>query len=255
MAEGNMSGSDSASSQSVRRSRRPHSTPRNFRHENRETSETPAVKPGSRSAGEGLGHTARMYVYEESHSGVVPMNHSNKDTRLSAESEEGRPLIKENAGPSNTYPTQGGKRVSQGLTGVRKAAREHKEMKFTALLHHMTVDLLRESFYSLKRKAAPGVDGVTWQEYETGLEDRLVALHSRVHRGAYRALPSRRVYIQKEDGRQRPLGSRRWKTRLSNKPWSPSSPRSMRKTFWVSRMVSARGAASMTRWMRCHMRF
>jgi len=96
--------------------------------------------------------------------------------------------------------------VSQGLAGVRKAAGEHKEMKFTALLHHLTVDLLRESFYSLKRKAAPGVDGVTWQEYETGLENRLVDLHSRVHRGAYRALPSRRVYIQKEDGRQRPLG-------------------------------------------------
>ena len=134
------------------------------------------------------------------------MNHSNKDTRLSAESGEGRPLIKENAGQSNTYPTQSGKGVSQGLAGVRKAAREHKEMKFTALLHHLTVDALRESYYSLKRKAAPGVDGVTWQEYESGLEDRLVDLHGRVHRGAYRALPSRRVYIQKEDGRQRPLG-------------------------------------------------
>ena len=175
-------------------------------HENRETSETPAGKPDGRSAGEGSGRTARVYVCEESHSGVLPMNHSNKDTKTSAESGEGRPLIKENAGQSNTYPTQSGKGVSQGLAGVRKAAREHKEMKFTALLHHLTVDLLRESFYSLKRKAAPGVDGVTWQEYETGLEDRLVDLHGRVHRGAYRALPSRRVYIQKEDGRQRPLG-------------------------------------------------
>jgi len=175
-------------------------------HENRETSEAPAVKPGRRSAGEGSGHTACMHVFEESHSGVVPMNHSNKDTRSSAESEEGRPLIKENAGQPNTYPTQSGKGVSQGLTGVRKAAREHKEMKFTALLHHLTTDRLRESFYSLKRKAAPGVDGVTWQEYETDLENRLVDLHGRVHRGAYRAQPSRRVYIQKEDGRQRPLG-------------------------------------------------
>ena len=79
-------------------------------------------------------------------------------------------------------------------------------MRFTALLHHLTADLLRESFYSLKKKAAPGVDGVTWYEYEAGLEERLIDLHSRVHRGAYRALPSRRVYIQKEDGRQRPLG-------------------------------------------------
>src|SRR5499425_2504359 len=201
-----MDRSDNASSCSVWRGRRPHSTSRNFKHENRETSETPAAKPGGRSAGEGSGHTTRAHVPEESHSGVVPMNHSNKDTRSSAESGEGRPLIKENAGPSNTYPTQSGKGVSQGLAGVRKAAREHKEMKFTALLHHMTVDLLQESFYSLKRKAAPGVDGMTWQEYESGLENRLVDLHSRVHRGAYRALPSRRVYIQKEDGRQRPLG-------------------------------------------------
>src|SRR5262250_3316186 len=139
-------------------------------YENRETSEAPADKPGSRSAGEGQGHTARMYAGEESHSGIVPMNHSNKDTRPSAESGEGRPLIKENAGPSSTHPTQSGKGVSQGLAGVRKAAREHKEMKFTALLHHLNVDLLRESFYSLKRKAAPRMDGVTWQEYESGLE-------------------------------------------------------------------------------------
>src|SRR6516164_7727609 len=168
-------------------------------HENRETSETPAAQPGSRSAGEGKSRTARLYVCEESHSGIVPMNHSNKDTRPSAESGEGRPRIKQNAGPSSTYPTQSGKGVSQGLAGVRKAAREHKEMKFTALLHHLNVDLLRESFYSLKRK-------VTWQEYESGLENRLVDLHGRVHRGAYRAQPSRRVFIQKEDGRQRPLG-------------------------------------------------
>jgi RNA-directed DNA polymerase len=175
-------------------------------HENRETSETPAVKPGSRSAGEGVSRTARAYVSEESHDGIVPMNHSNKDKRPLAESEEGRPSIKENARQPNTCPTQSGDSVSQGLAGVRKAAKDNKEMRFTALLHHLTVDLLRESFYSLKRKAAPGVDGVTWHEYETGLEDRLIDLHGRVHRGAYRAQPSRRVYIEKEDGRQRPLG-------------------------------------------------
>ena len=156
--------------------------------------------------GEGLGRTAHTYVPEESHDGIVPMNYSNNDKTTSAESREGRPSIKENAGQPSTHSTQSGERVSQGLAGVRKAARENKEMRFTALLHHLTVDLLRESFYSLKRKAAPGVDGVTWQEYETGSEDRLVDLHGRVHRGAYRALPSRRVYIQKEDGRQRPLG-------------------------------------------------
>src|SRR5215475_8820280 len=134
------------------------------------------------------------------------MNHSNKSGRPPAESEEGRPLIKENTHQSSTLSTQSEARVSQGLAGVRKAARERKEMKFTALLHHLTVTLLRDSFYALKRKAAPGVDGVTWQEYETGLEDRIADLHSRVHRGAYQARPSRRIYIPKADGRQRPLG-------------------------------------------------
>src|ERR1035441_4993919 len=127
-------------------------------HENRETSETPAVKTGSGTAGEGPGRTARMHVPEESDSGAVPMNHSNKDKKLLTESEEGRPLIKENILQSSTRSTQSETRVSQGLAGVRKAARENKELKFAALLHHVTVDLLRESFRSLKRKAAPGVD-------------------------------------------------------------------------------------------------
>src|SRR5215475_2270297 len=134
------------------------------------------------------------------------MNHSNKSGRPPAESEEGRPLIKENTHQLSTPSTQSEISVSQGLAGVRRAAREGKERKFTALLHHLTVTLLRDSFYALKRKAAPGVDGVTWQEYETGLEDRIADLHSRVHRGAYQARPSRRIYIPKADGRQRPLG-------------------------------------------------
>jgi RNA-directed DNA polymerase len=79
-------------------------------------------------------------------------------------------------------------------------------VRFTALLHHLTVDRLRESFYALKRKAGPGVDGVKWQEYEPDLQERLIGLHSRVHRGTYRAKRSRRIYIGKADGRQRPLG-------------------------------------------------
>ena len=134
------------------------------------------------------------------------MNRSNKDGKPSAESEEGRTLIKENTQQPSTPSTQSETRVSQGLAGVRKAAREGKEMKFTALLHQLTVELLRESFYALKRRAAPGVDGVTWQEYENGVEDRIIDLHGRVHRGAYQALPSRRVFIPKPNGRQRPLG-------------------------------------------------
>jgi hypothetical protein len=83
-----------------------------------------------------------MYVPEESHDGIVPMNHSNEDKRPLAESEERRPSIKKNAHQPHTYPTQSGKGVSQGLASVRKAAREHKETRFTALLHHLTVDLL-----------------------------------------------------------------------------------------------------------------
>src|SRR5712692_6261385 len=99
---------DSASSCSVRRSRRPQGTPRYFMHENRETSKMPAAKVSRRTAGEGLGHTARMYVSEESHSGIVPLNHSNKDGTSLAESEEGRLGIKENTLPSGTYPTLSG---------------------------------------------------------------------------------------------------------------------------------------------------
>ena len=97
-------------------------------------------------------------------------------------------------------------RVSQALDRVRQAAKVRRKERFTALLHHVNLDLLRLSFYALKRKAAPGVDGVTWPDYETNLESNLADLHSRVHRGAYRAQPSRRKYIPKPDGRQRPLG-------------------------------------------------
>src|SRR5215831_7295401 len=119
MAAGNMDRDASASSRSVRRSRRPHSTPRNFMHENRETSETPAVETDSRSVGEGLGRTARMYVSEESDRGVVPMNHSNKDGFPSAESEEGRLRIKENTFHSARTRHRAGLRVSHGWASVR----------------------------------------------------------------------------------------------------------------------------------------
>jgi hypothetical protein len=118
-------------------------------HENRETSEMSVGNEASRPAGEGECHTARVHVFEESDSGIVPMNHSNQGERGLRESEEGRLLIEENTHQSSTHPTQSGARVSQGLAGVRRAAREGKETKFTALLHHLTVDLLRESFYAL----------------------------------------------------------------------------------------------------------
>ena len=96
--------------------------------------------------------------------------------------------------------------VLQGLDRVRQAAKARKKERFTALLHHVNVELLRDAYFWLKRNAAPGVDGLTWKEYEQDLEANVVDLHARVHRGAYRALPSRRQYIAKADGRQRPLG-------------------------------------------------
>jgi RNA-directed DNA polymerase len=174
-------------------------------HENREISCTSWSKDQDRSA-KATNQTAGMNVQEKSDSAVVPVNQSNKEGRPSAEVGEGRAQTKENIVQSNIRPTQSGERVSQGLAGVRKAARERKQERFTALLHHLSVALLRDSFYALRRQASPGVDGVTWQEYETGLEDRIVDLHRRIHRGAYRAQPSRRVYIPKADGKQRPLG-------------------------------------------------
>jgi RNA-directed DNA polymerase len=147
-----------------------------------------------------------MYVLEESDYAIVPMKLTNREGSTSAEPAEGRAQTKENDVQPHTQPTQSGARVSQGLDGVRQKARDNKQEQFTALLHHLTVDLLRESFYALKRHAATGVDGVSWQQYEQGLEARLIELHGQVHRGAYRAQASRRVYIPKADGRQRPLG-------------------------------------------------
>jgi RNA-directed DNA polymerase len=174
-------------------------------HENREISSAPWSCDQGRSA-KAKSRTADMQALEESDCAVVPVNQPNKGGQRSAEAGEGRAQMRENIVQSHMHPTPSGKRMSQGLDGVRKAAKERKQERFTALLHHLNVDLLRDSFYALQRKASPGVDGVTWQEYETGLEDRLVDLHSRVHRGAYRAKPSRRVFIPKADGRQRPLG-------------------------------------------------
>src|SRR5271155_1834633 len=174
-------------------------------HENREISSTPWSEDQGRSA-KATSRTADMHVLEKSDCAVLPVNQPNKGGKPSAEVGEERAQTKENIVQSHMHPTQSGKRMSQGLDGVRKVARERKQERFTALLHHLSVELLRDSFYALQRKASPGVDGVTWQEYESGLADRLVDLHSRVHRGAYRAKPSRRVFIPKADGRQRPLG-------------------------------------------------
>jgi RNA-directed DNA polymerase len=181
-------------------------TSRHVLHENRETSEMSERTNTPDREAKVPCRTASMPVSAASDHAIVPMNPSNKDGHPSAEREEGRAWTKENARPSHTYPTQRGASVSQGWARVRQAARKHKQEKFTALLHHLTVDLLRDSFYGRQRHAAPGVDRVTWHAYATGVEERLADLHRRVHRGTYRAHPSRRVSIPKPDGRQRPLG-------------------------------------------------
>src|SRR6202162_1622715 len=143
---------------------------------------------------------------EKSDSAVVAMKPANKAGQPATEWVEQRAEAKGNTGQPHTHRAQDRGSVPQGLERVRQAARQRKKERFTALLHHVTVDLLRESFFALKRKAAPGVDGLTWQYYEVGLEATLQKLHARVHRGAYRALPVRRRYIPKPGGKQRPLG-------------------------------------------------
>src|SRR5260370_27919820 len=172
-----------------------------MREKPRAPSSNNQLRPANATSG-----NADMHVLEKSDCAVVPVSQPNKGGRPSAEVGEGRAQTKENIVQSHMHPTQSGKRMSQGLDGVRKVAKERKQERFTALLHHLNVDLLRDSFYALQRKASPGVDGVTWQEDETGLEDRLVDLHGRVHRGAYRAKPSRRRFIRSADVGKAPLG-------------------------------------------------
>lgn len=119
---------------------------------------------------------------------------------------EGRDVAKGNAEQSSTPRTQSRTGVSIGLEGVREAARLNRSQKFTTLLHHIDVNMLTESYLHLKRASAPGIDGVTWRDYQDGFEERIVRLHEAVHRGTYRALPSKRSYIPKADGSKRALG-------------------------------------------------
>ena len=142
----------------------------------------------------------------ESYSGIVPTKRTNEGQGGPKEIVEGRPLTKENAEEPNPNRTPSRENGPSGLDRVRQTAKAGQGGKFTALLHHVDVDLLRSSYYSLKRRAAAGVDGMTWEEYGENLEERLADLHGRIHRGGYRAKPSRRVWIPKSDGRQRPLG-------------------------------------------------
>jgi len=156
-----------------------------------------------------------MHDHEESDAGIVAEKPANKAWQLrgakpcaallAAEWVEPRPATKGNVDQQSTRRAQDRESVSHALGRIRQAARQRKKEKFTALFHHIRPEMLRMAFYAIKRDAAPGVDGMTWRTYEAELDQRIADLHDRVQRGAYRALPARRTYIPKPDGRQRPL--------------------------------------------------
>ncbi len=179
----------------------------NSLHGNREIPTLPVADGATGRPEKATRRTSGMHGAGKSDGCIVPQKPPNQDgPPTSAEVVEGRRPAKGNALPQAPCRTQSRVDGSSGLQRVREAARRDKRARFTALTHHVTVDLLRDSFYALKQQAAPGVDGLTWPEYEDGLDDRLVDLQRRVHTGTYRAQPSKRAYIPKPDGRQRPLG-------------------------------------------------
>src|SRR6266852_2156833 len=180
----------------------------NSTRENRETPSAPVAKAATGRLEKAMSQESNMHAGGESDGCVLPSKCPNKGGQPPAEGMEGRQPTKENIGQATAPRTQSRSSELSDLLGVRKAARKDKRPRFTALLHHVTVNLLRDSYFALKRDAAPGVDGMTWKEYETGLDEKLADLHGRIHRGTYRAQPSKRAYIPKADGRQRPLGKR-----------------------------------------------
>src|SRR5258707_2386688 len=147
-----------------------------------------------------------MQGTKKSDPSVVPEKPANKAEQHAAESVEGRGGTKRNAELQSTVRTQGREAVTQAQARIRGAVNRNKKEKLTALLHHVSIDVLRWAFFNLKKRAAPGVDGLTWADYAADLDRNLTDLHARIHSGAYRALPSRRQYIPKADGKQRKLG-------------------------------------------------
>jgi len=176
-----------------------------FLHRSWEISSVPESRdPGG--AGKAASRNPVINAGEKSDTPIRPEKSPNKGM-LPAEAMEERGVAQGNTDKVPALRTQSrDSRASMGLEGVREAARSNKRLRFTALLHHITPELLTQSFYALKRQASAGVDGVTWKEYESLLPERIPKLHREIHTGAYRALPSRRVFIPKADGRQRPLG-------------------------------------------------
>jgi group II intron reverse transcriptase/maturase len=147
-----------------------------------------------------------MHADEESDEAVRAEKRPNKGGQPPAEAVEQRASPKGNGRQTAAARTLRRSPASNGLAAVRLAAQRNKQTRFTALLHHITIDLLKQSFRALERNAAPGIDGMTWHAYqEENLEGKLLDLHGRIHRGSYRARPAKRTYIPKADGSQRPL--------------------------------------------------
>src|ERR1700691_2985435 len=161
------------------------------------------LRPGPHREGEEP--EPMMHERGKSDTAVGAKNPANKAERSAAELVEQRAVTKGNADQQSTRRAQERESVSQALGRIRQAAKQRKKEKFTALFHHISVGLLRLAFFEIKKDAAPGADGLTWQDYEADLDRNIEDLHDRVHRGAYRAQPSRRLYIPKPDGRQRPI--------------------------------------------------
>ena len=151
-----------------------------------------------------------MNDHEKSHTVVVPAKSRNKEAEAQADATadgmEGRTVPKGNSTKGDMCRTQSRESMTSALGRVREVARRNPKMRFTALLHHVTIERLSSAYGQLRKRAAAGVDGVRWDEYGERLEENIRELHVRIHQGGYRPQPSRRVFIEKADGSQRALG-------------------------------------------------
>ena len=224
-------------------------TPGSFLHRSWEISAAPgAATPGS--SGKAKCHTPEQPAVEKPDTLILPGKPSNKGDDP-AEMVEGRSVAKGNAEQVPAPRTQSRNScASTGLDSVRQAARRNRRLRFTALLHHITPQLLVDGFCSLQRNAAAGVDGVTWREYEKILPQRVIELHRMIHAGAYRATPSRRVYIPKADGRQRPLGIASIEDKIVQQAVVTVLSAIYEEDFPASRMGFGRDVDSTMRWTR-----
>jgi RNA-directed DNA polymerase len=181
---------------------------------------------------------------------VVPAKLPNRPDSSVAEAVEGRGPARGNAASETRSGHSAGSDAPGALDRVRQRAQQDKDARFTALLDHVDVERLRAAYRALNPRAATGTDGVTWRAYGQDLEANLRGLHDRVHRGSYRAKPTRRAYIPKSDGRKRPLGIAALEDKVLQRAVVEVLNGSTRRTSSASRTGSGRGARRMTRSMR-----